>query len=55
MLKAFLFSFIITLNIIFMVHNTKETNASLNRSEQIIKDIKQAKQYLNVLKTMYDF
>lgn len=55
MIKAFLTSFILTSVLIFTMHNANEINASLTRSEQYLKEIKQAEQHLKILNTYYNF
>lgn len=55
MFKAFLTSFILTSILIFTAHNLNEINKSLTRSEEILKEIKQAEKHLKILNTYYNF
>lgn len=44
---SFLFSFFMTLSIIVTVHNINEINASLDRCEEYVAQIKAAEKYFN--------
>lgn len=45
--KSFFISFFVTLSVIVTVHNVNEINASLDRCEEYVAQIKAAEKYFN--------
>lgn len=45
-LQSFFYSFILTLGFIITQHNFNEAKASLDRSENLIREIKQQNEYI---------
>ncbi|MBO5843796.1 MAG: hypothetical protein J6Q96_02880 [Bacteroidales bacterium] len=53
--NSFVISFVITLGFIITTHNLNEANASLDRCEELVQEIKKQGEHLEILKTHYDF
>ena len=52
MIRSFIISFALTLT---FMYNINEMNKSFDRCEEILQEIKQKGEYLEVLKTYYNF
>ena len=52
MIRSFIISFALTLT---FMYNINETNKSFDRCEELVQEIKQKGEYLEVLKTYYNW
>ncbi len=55
MLKSFFYSFIITFGFIITAYNINEAKNSLDRCESLIQEIKKQGEYLEIIKSKYNF
>lgn len=55
MLKSFLISFILSTGFIITAHNINEAKSSLDRCESLIQEIKKQGEYLEIIKSKYNF
>ena len=55
MIKSFIISFVLTLGFILTAYNFNAANKSLDRSEQLIQQIKESGKKLEMMKQVYNW
>lgn len=53
--NSFVISFVITLGFIITTHNLNEANASLDRCEELVQEIKKQGEHLEMMKEYYNW
>ena len=55
MIRSFVISFVLTLGFIITTYNLNEANKSLDRCEELVQEIKKQGEYLEIMKTYYNW